>query len=269
MNQQSNKTSMYLIIVVVFALAGYQTFMNYKPAQETERHRDYVDGIKQALTASDSAYIKAFYNKLCLVNTTLSQAAPNSKAFSNIDKSKLIEDFQPHICTNFYLESLCGSSSDTHSNNTTQSTPPSPEEKILNSIDVYLGLGRFSQDISEKNWSGSVKSEISNLEKDNYLVLVNHLAIVPPVYYSDTDTYDGGHCKGEIKVVNINNNELVATMSFFAENDDSIKSMHLVDSAMNDKLLDNLILNIQKALNKCTLALFNKPLKTKEEETYK
>lgn len=268
MNQQSNKSSIYLIIALVFVIAGYQTFMNYKSVKETDRSRDYTNGIKQTLNASDSIYIKAFYNKLCLANTMLSQGGLATKAISTIDKSKIAEDFQPHICTNFYLESLCGSSSDTHSNNTSQSTSPSPEEKILNSIDVYLGLGRFSQDIAEKNWSGSVKSEISNLEKDNYLVLVNRLAIVPPIYYSDTDTYDAGHCKGEIKVININNNELVATMSFFAENDESIKSMHLVDDAMNGKLLDNLILNIQKALNKCTLALFNKPLKTKEEEIY-
>ena len=37
---------------------------------------------------------------------------------------------------------------------------------------------------------------------------------------------------------------------------------------MDDKLIKNLSFNIHKELNSAALALFNKPLKTKEAEAY-
>jgi hypothetical protein len=133
------------------------------------------------------------------------------------------------------------------------------EADIHKSMNKLFGQEDFRSNIQHKIWNGSVKSEIQYFEKDKYLMVVQFSEIIPPIFDETSESYSIGYCKGNVKVVDINSGELVAMMSFFAKNDESIKSYHLVKQAMEDKLKENLIVNIRKSLNKCALALFDKP----------
>ncbi len=267
---KSRKISIYFVIVLIVVFAGYQTLMNYKPVHESDRHKEYIEANKHPLNASDSTCIETFYTKLCVVNNTVSNDTLETKAFSNVGKSDLSKDFKPHLCTKKFLDVLCNNPGEQKSNRSDlKDINPWPgEAELLNNIDVYLGLESFSYNISHKIWNGSVKSEISHFEKDVYLMVVEFSEMTPPDFDESTESFGIGHCKGNVKVVNINTGELVAAMAFFAQNDESIKSIHLVKNAMDGKLKENLSLNIHKELSRCALALFNKPLYPKETEMY-
>jgi len=270
MDEKSRKKSIYFVISLVIVFAGYQTLMNYQPVKETARYKAYLEANNRPLSVSDSIYIKAFYDKLCLTFHVVSNDTLKTKAFSNIDKSKLPKDFKTHLCTREYLDFLCEGPHKRKSKrrDLKEHLPWVVETEISNTLDKHLGLDAFSYDISHKIWKGSVKSEIGYFEKDTYLMVVEFLEMIPPNFHEKTDSYYAGYCKGNVKVVNINTGELAAAMTFFAQNDESIKSYHLVKYAMDDKLKDNLSVNIHKALNRCALALFGKPLNQKETEMY-
>jgi hypothetical protein len=270
MDEKLRKKSIYFIIGLALVMASYQHFMNYKPFVETERYKAYLETNNQAVNASDSIYIKAFYDKLCFVFQTVSNDTLKTKAFSNIDKSKLPKDFKTHLCTRGYLDFLCEGPHKRKSErrDLKEFLPWYGETEISNNLDKHLGLDAFSYNISNKIWKGSVKSEIGYFEKDTYLMVVEFSEMIPPNFHEKTDSYDAGYCKGNVKVVNITTGELAAAMTFFAQNDESIKSYHLVKYAMDDKLKDNLSINIHKALNRCALALFGMPLNQKETEMY-
>jgi hypothetical protein len=270
LSKKSSKAPIYIVIAFIFVIAAYKTLTNYKAVQKTERFNEYVETSKKVLNASDSAFIEAFYTKLCVVNSVIENDSFGTKTFSNIDKSKVSEDFQAHICSKDFLDNVCKNSSKQASKlNESKNLPSSKRAKdLLNSVDIYLGLESFSKDIASKKWNGSVKNEISHFEKDLFIMVVDFTEITLPNFNENTDNYDAGYCKGEIRVVNINSGELLAKMPFFAQNDEQIRSIHLVKDAMDDKLIKNLTFNIHKELNSVSLALFNKPLKTKEAEAY-
>lgn len=274
MDEKSRKKSIYFVIALVVVFAGYQTLMNYKPIQETERQKAYFEANKHPLTASDSVEIKSFYDKLCLVFHTVSNDTSEVKAFSKIDKSKLPKDFEPQLCSDEYLDLLCNGPIQRHRLRDKERPDLKlylrwyEEEDLHKKLNNLFGLEDFNSNIRHKIWNGSVKSEIQYFEKDKYLMVMDFSEIVRPDFDESTERFFIGHCKGNVKVVDVNTGELVAMMSFFAKNDDSIKSYPLVKRAMDDKLNDNLVVNIRKALNKCALALFDKPLNQMNTEMY-
>ena len=270
MPKKSSKASIYIVIDFIIIIAAYKTLTNYKAVQKTERFNEYVETSKQALNASDSAYIETFYTKLCVVKSVIDNDSTETKAFSNLDKNKISEDFQAHICSKDFLDNVCKNSTKQFSklNESKNRGSSTRVKELLNSVDIYLGLESFSKHIASKKWNGSVKNEISHFEKDQFIMVVDFTAITLPYFNENTDNYNAGYCKGEIKVVNINTGELLAKMPFSAQNDEQIRSIQLVKDAMDDKLIKNLSVNIHKELNSASLALFNKPLKTKGEEAY-
>jgi hypothetical protein len=270
LSKKSSKTPIYIIIAFIFVIAAYKTLTNYKAVQKTERFNEYIETSKQALNASDSAYIEAFYTKLCVVNSVIENDSTGTKAFSNLDKNKISADFQAHICSKDFLDNVCINTSKQASklNESKNRGSSTRVKELLKSVDIYLGLESFSKHIASKKWNGSVKNEISYFEKDQFIMVVDFTAITLPYFNENTDNYNAGYCKGEIRVVNINSGELLAKMPFFAQNDEEIRSIQLVKDAMDDKLIKNLSFNIHKELNSASLALFNKPLKTKEAEAY-
>lgn len=262
MNNLNKKKSLYFVVGLIVLIAGYNTIMNYKTVQETNRHRNYVEGIQTKLTTKDSLDIIAFYQKLCVINNTLSSDTLESQVFSNINKSQIPKDFQPHICTKDYLDFICNSH--LKQNLVTDSR----NAELLDYIDAYLGLGTFNRNIKNKQWDGSVKSEIGVLKKSQFLMVVDLSEIILPVFHDNTDVYDAGYCKGRVNIVNLKNGNIEASTSFFAQNDKSITSVRVVKQAMEDKLLKNLLENIHQALNKSSQTIFDRPLKTKDAEYY-
>lgn len=259
MDEKTRKLSIYFVLGLVLAIAGYQTLTNYKPKQETQREKDYLESNKHSLKASDSSRIERFYEKLCLAHDLVSTDSSEQVYYSTIDQTKLNNDFVPRLCTVDYLSSIC----DAPPKKSKQHEDWKSILETINGVEVQelnnlLGAEDFGQNIRLRNWNGSVRSEINYAEKDRFLMVVQFTEMLAPKFNPQSDTYDSGFCYGQVKVVDLHAGKIVALISFKAQNDQQIRSIALKEDAMNDKLKARLLENIRNELDKCAITLFNR-----------